>query len=73
MVGINDHGHIIKVTLAVYLVEQEKVFVVIVREALSVFVHASPKDCVGVGIAFRLYFLLAVDKMVAALGGLDGV
>ena len=73
MVGVNDHSHILQVALAVYFVEQEKVFIVIIREALSVFIYTSSKNRVGVGVALRLYFLLAVDKMVTALGGLDGV
>ena len=73
MVGVNDHSRILQVALAVYLVEQQKIFIVIVWEALSVFIYTSSKNRVGVGVPLRLNFLLTVDKMMAALGSLDGV
>ena len=73
VVCIYDNSHIFKISLAVNLMEKKQVFVMVVWKAASVFVYASAKDRMRKRISLCLYFLLAVDEMVAALGCFDGI
>ena len=73
VVCIYDNSHIFKISLAVNLMEKKQVFIMVVWKAASVFVYASAKDRMRKRISLCLYFLLAVDEMVAALGCFDGI
>ena len=73
VVGIHDNGFICEILCRIYFAEREKVFVVVVREGVTLIVNVTAKDGVCEGVTVALNFPTAVNECVGVLCGSDCV
>ena len=73
MVGIHDHGGILKILLGVSVRQTDQILIMVVGEGISAIIHVSAQDGVGVGVALTLYLPATVNEGVGVLSGGDRV
>ena len=73
MVGVHDHGGVLKPALLVKLQQLPQVFIVVVGMGAPEVVHEAPQYGMGQGIAGGMDLPASIDEFLGALGGGDGV
>ena len=73
MVAVNNNGGVFEIPFVIKIENSLKVFVMIVRVAVAVFVNIAAENCMGKRVAFALNFPAAVNKVMGNLGGGYGV
>ena len=73
MVGINDDSRVLEILLAVQVVESDQIFIMIVRNCLSILVDTSTEDGVGQVVTGCLNITSTINEMMRMLCSSDGI
>ena len=73
MIGINDDSRVLEILLAVQVVESDQIFIMIVRNCLSILVDTSTEDGVGQVVTGCLNITSTINEMMRMLCSSDGI
>ena len=73
VVRVHNAGRILQISLCIELVEQLQILVMVVGQALVMFIDSAAQNAVSQRISLCLYLPASVDKLVAVLGSVNCV